>query len=89
MTAVLDGQQRLTALNIGLRGSMAWKLPYRWWKSPDAFPERRLHLDLLWQPDPDDEEGLKYHFRFLTKQQASDNQTVAHLLVSGGTDSGI
>ena len=27
LTAVLDGQQRLTALNIGLRGSMAWKLP--------------------------------------------------------------
>jgi len=29
LTAVLDGQQRLTALNIGLRGSMAWRLPYK------------------------------------------------------------
>ena len=27
--AVLDGQQRLTAFNIGLRGSMAVKLPYQ------------------------------------------------------------
>ncbi len=27
LTAVLDGQQRLTALNIGLRGSMAYKIP--------------------------------------------------------------
>ena len=27
LTAVLDGQQRLTALNIGLRGSYAYKLP--------------------------------------------------------------
>ena len=42
VTAVLDGQQRLTALNVGLYGSMARKLPYKWWKSPDAFPARRL-----------------------------------------------
>ena len=69
LTAVLDGQQRLTALNIGLRGSIARKLPYRWWKSPDAFPTRRLYLDLLWQPDEDDEEGLRYRFSFLTDEQ--------------------
>ena len=30
VTAILDGQQRLTALNIGLRGSYAYKLKYRW-----------------------------------------------------------
>ena len=71
LTAVLDGQQRLTALNVGLRGSIARKLPYRWWNSPGAFPTRRLHLDLLWQPDEDDEEGLKYRFSFLTDEQSS------------------
>ena len=70
LTAVLDGQQRLTALNIGLRGSIARKLPKRWWNSPGAFPARRLHLDLLWQPDKDDEEGLKYRFSFLTDEQS-------------------
>ena len=70
LTAVLDGQQRLTALNIGLRGSIARKLPKRWWKSPGAFPTRRLHLDLLWEPDKDDEEGLKYRFSFLTDEQS-------------------
>ena len=74
LTAVLDGQQRLTALNIGLKGSMAWKLPYKWWNSPDAFPTRRLYLDLLWQPDEDEEEGLKYFFRFLTDWQASASE---------------
>ena len=74
LTAVLDGQQRLTALNIGLRGSMAWKLPYRWRNNPDAFPTRRLYLDLLWQPDEDEEEGLKYFFRFLTDEQASASE---------------
>ena len=74
LTAVLDGQQRLTALNIGLRGSMARKLPYRWWNSPGAFPTRRLYLDLLWQPDEDDEDGLNYRFSFLTDEQCSVNQ---------------
>lgn len=64
LTAVLDGQQRLTALNVGLRGSAAWKLPRRWWKTPDAFPTRRLYLDLLWQADNEDGEGMKYRFAF-------------------------
>ena len=74
LTAVLDGQQRLTALNIGLRGSIARKLPYRWWNSPGAFPTRRLYLDLLWQPDEDDEEGLRYRFDFLTDDQSSETR---------------
>ncbi|MCY3926028.1 MAG: DUF262 domain-containing protein [bacterium] len=64
LTAVLDGQQRLTAFNIGLRGSMAVKLPYKWWKSSDAFPEKVLALDLLAPPDPD-EEGSRYVFAFV------------------------
>ncbi|MDE2852430.1 MAG: DUF262 domain-containing protein [Acidobacteriota bacterium] len=34
LVAVLDGQQRLTALNIGLRGSHATKLPRLWWPNP-------------------------------------------------------
>ena len=68
LTAVLDGQQRLTALNIGLRGSAAWKLPRLWWNNPHAFPEQRLYLDLLWTPNEDDE-GLEYRFRFLTEKQ--------------------
>lgn len=69
LTAVLDGQQRLTALNIGFRGSMAWKLPRKWWKMDDAFPIRRLYLDLLWQSD--DEHESKYRFEFRTNEQAS------------------
>ena len=47
MTAVLDGQQRLTAFNIGLRGSISIKLPRKRWNNPDAFPRRVLALDLL------------------------------------------
>lgn len=69
LTAVLDGQQRLTALNIGLRGSMAWKRPRLWWNSPGAFPKRHLYLDLLREPNEDDE-GLKYRFEFRTREEA-------------------
>ena len=73
LTAVLDGQQRLTALNIGLRGSMAWKLPKLWWNNPRAFPTRQLYLDLLWDPD-EDEEGRKYLFNFRTDDQSQGRE---------------
>ena len=72
VTAVLDGQQRLTALNIGLKGSIARKLPHKWWKNPDAFPRRELYIDLLWKPIPEDEEGREYWFEFLTENQVNN-----------------
>ncbi len=68
LTAVLDGQQRLTAFNIGLRGSVAIKIPYKWWNNPDAFPRRVLALDLLTQPEPD-EEGNRYAFAFIEESR--------------------
>ncbi len=74
LTAVLDGQQRLTALNVGLRGWAAWKLPRLWWNNDFAFPKRQLYLDLLWKPSDEDGEGLQYRFRFLTKEQAGEPQ---------------
>ncbi|MFV9650196.1 DUF262 domain-containing protein [Pseudomonas marginalis] len=74
LVAVLDGQQRMTALNIGLRGSYAWKLPGKWWSSNDAFPTRYLYLDLLGEPDV--ETGSEYRFEFLT-------ETATELTVEG------
>lgn len=67
ITAVLDGQQRLTAFNIGLRGSLAIKIPYRHWKSSDAFPRKFLALDLLYKSERD-EEGNVYLFDFIEKE---------------------
>jgi hypothetical protein len=68
--AVLDGQQRLTSLNIALYGSFAEKKKYAWWNSADAFPVKRLYLNL--KDDSDDEElGLKYDLRFLTDREAA------------------
>lgn len=69
LTAVLDGQQRLTALNLGLRGSMAIKEPKLWRTNPKAFPKRTLHLDLLARR-ADDEEGDAYTLRFIEPEKA-------------------
>ena len=82
LTAVLDGQQRLTAFNIGLRGSMARKLPYKWWNSWDAFPERVLALDLLASPDPD-EEGSRYFFEFIDEDRTGVENDRLWFRVSG------
>ena len=69
-TAVLDGQQRLTSLNIALYGSFAEKKKYAWWNSADAFPVKHLYLNLVDEPD-DEELGTKYDLRFLTDREAS------------------
>jgi Protein of unknown function DUF262 len=70
LTAVLDGQQRLTALNIGLRGSMAIKEPNKWWTNPSAFPRKYLYLDLLAESG-EEEEGNRYRFEFLEPEKAN------------------
>ena len=66
---MLDGQQRLTALNIGLRGSYAYKLPRKRWSNPDAFPTRHLYLNILAEAE-ENEAGMRYDFRFLTREEA-------------------
>ena len=70
ITAVLDGQQRRTALNIGLRGSYAYKLPRLWRNNPNAFPVRRLYLNLLSEAE-ENEYDMQYDFRFLTSKEAA------------------
>lgn len=61
--AVLDGQQRLTSLYIGLKGSYAYKLSYYKMKSDHAFPKRHLYINLLNQSEDID---MLYDFRFLS-----------------------
>lgn len=74
VTAILDGQQRLTALNVGLRGSYAAKLPYFRWNNPNAFPTKELYLNLCSRVNEDDME-MKYDFRFMTKEEASNSNS--------------
>lgn len=68
-TAILDGQQRLTALNIGLYGSHATRRRYGRSSSSQAYPKKKLYLNLVDAP-PDEELGLKYDLRFLTEDEA-------------------
>lgn len=71
VTAVLDGQQRLTSFNIGLRGSYAYKLPRAWSNLSSSYPTRRLYLNVLGEA-AENEAGLRYDFRFLTEAQLAD-----------------
>lgn len=63
VTAILDGQQRLTALNIGLRGSHAKRARYRPVGKSASYPTRHLYLNIL-GPAPENELGMVYDFRF-------------------------
>jgi uncharacterized protein with ParB-like and HNH nuclease domain len=69
--AILDGQQRLTSLYIGLRGSYAYREPRRRWDNPQAFPVRRLYLNLLGRKENRDETDMVYDFAFMTAQEAN------------------
>ena len=45
--AVIDGQQRLTSLYLGLKGTYAYKMPRKWWKdNEECLPTRRLYINL-------------------------------------------
>lgn len=71
-TAVLDGQQRLTALNVGLRGSYAEKLPRKRRDNPDAYPRQYLYFNFSHELEKD-EFGAKYEFRFMTPEQFKED----------------
>jgi hypothetical protein len=77
-TAILDGQQRLTALNIGLRGSHAEKLPRKWRNNIDAYPKKRLFLNLV-SKAAENELEMEYDFRFLSDEELqTDDEATAH-----------
>jgi len=67
--AVLDGQQRLASIWIGLKGSYAYKLPrIRWNNTEYSIPTRHLYLNIVKRLE-DEEDGRIYDFRFLTKSE--------------------
>lgn len=74
---VLDGQQRLSSIYIGLMGTHTEKTPYKHTKSKDAFKKTRLYLNLLSLPyvvNSDDRvvtaESQDFEFRFLPEETA-------------------
>lgn len=67
ITVILDGQQRLGALYIGLRGTYTHEIRPQGRDNDGAFPEKGLYLNLLRKSD---EYGMEYEFRFLTPGEA-------------------
>lgn len=58
---VLDGQQRITSINIALRGT--YRFFYRKWRTT------RLYLNLLWDKGDDNPEEMTYQFLFKENNQ--------------------
>lgn len=75
VTAILDGQQRLTSIYIGLSGTYAARKKFGQHNNPNAFPKKRLYLNLLKKADEEDEDKVdfEYDFRFLTDKDAKSN----------------
>ena len=68
IVSVLDGQQRLTSLNIALNGTYTYKTPRKRFDNPEAYPKRVLFLNLL----PRTGEDFKYEFKFLPDNDQSN-----------------
>lgn len=77
LTLVLDGQQRLTSLLIGLRGTYKVKLKGKRWQNPDSWVRQSLYLDLMQDAsDEDSESDITYGLGFFNK--APDEQPGNH-----------
>jgi len=81
--AVLDGQQRLTALNVGLRGTFAYRLPRKWANKAESYPPRTLFIELCKLAKDTDAQGygdgVRYRFEFFeTKDVAHRNDEQTH-----------
>jgi uncharacterized protein with ParB-like and HNH nuclease domain len=69
--AILDGQQRLTSIYIGLKGSYAYKQYRRKWEDTEwSIPTRQLYLNISKELE-NEEDGRVYEFKFLKKDNAN------------------
>jgi hypothetical protein len=77
ISGVLDGQQRLSSLYIGLMGTHTEKAPYKRTSNQSAYERMSLYLNLLslpYQVDEEDDvvsiEDRNFEFRFLSEESA-------------------
>ena len=71
-TAIIDGQQRLTSIYVGLKGSYAYKMPRIWWDDNQyCLPTRYLYLDISRPLPDDDEDNCRYNFSFKTPAEVA------------------
>ncbi|MCQ2764663.1 DUF262 domain-containing protein [Helicobacter pylori] len=70
---VLDGQQRLTSLYIGLKGTRTLKKKNARNDNPNAYEEKCLYLNLKHQPNMDNPED-NYQFEFHAQKPENDKK---------------
>lgn len=70
---VLDGQQRLTSLYIGLRGTRCLKRAYARANDPNPYETKRLFLNLLHKPEDENPEDC-YQFEFITEAEVKNSK---------------
>ncbi|MGL2562945.1 DUF262 domain-containing protein [Helicobacter pylori] len=73
LSIVLDGQQRLTSLYIGLKGTRTLKKKNARYDNPNAYEEKRLYLNLKHQPNMDNPED-NYEFEFHAQKPENDKK---------------
>jgi len=76
LTLVLDGQQRLTSLLVGLKGTFAVRRPHQHYIR-SQYPVYKLYLDMFADPTPVEDESeftgkLYYGFAWHEKQPKND-----------------
>ena len=76
--AIIDGQQRLNSLYLGLKGSYTMKKPHRpWVDKSDYFEEQFLYLDITSEYQSESDIDRAYNFRFLPKSEAENSKDIA------------
>lgn len=70
ITAVLDGQQRISSMYMALKGSIAFRKP----KTKNTYPEKLLYLNLVTKniKEDDDEETNTFDFQLLTNDELNE-----------------
>ncbi|MGT2749589.1 DUF262 domain-containing protein [Streptococcus orisasini] len=72
--AVIDGQQRINSLYLGLKGSYTVKKLHRQWiDKSDNFDEKFLYLDISSEFTSESDIDRIYDFRFLTQSEAENS----------------
>lgn len=77
ITAILDGQQRLTALYIGVKGSYSVKKPRLAIKNKDDnFFKKKLYIQIDGESGFNKDDGREYNFKFLTNEEFRSNYNI-------------
>jgi uncharacterized protein with ParB-like and HNH nuclease domain len=82
---VLDGQQRLSSLFLGLQGTHRERTKYKKGLSDDVFPKSKMYLNLLSLPylindkrEIEEDSDVDFEFRFLTEEQSKESERTTY-----------